>query len=73
MATPIRPSPTRGQGRSRRSASTSAAIECVLAFVRDHEHGCEVDEEPCAAEQRQDDEPEPEDCGVDVEVAAETA
>ena len=45
----------------------------VLALVRDDEHGCEVDEEPCAAEQRQDDEPEPEDCGVDVEVAAETA
>ena len=45
----------------------------LLALVRDHEHGGEVDEEPGAAEQRQDDEAEAEDCGVEVEVAAETA
>ena len=45
----------------------------VLALVRDDERGGEVDEDPCAAEQRQDDEAEAEDGGVEVEVAAEAA
>ena len=37
------------------------------------EHRCEVDEDARAAEQRQDDDPEPEDGRVEVEVAPEAA
>ena len=43
------------------------------SLLRDHEHGGEVDEDPRAAEQREDDEPEPEDGRAEVEVAAEAA
>ena len=45
----------------------------VAPLFGDHQHGGEVDEDPRAAEQREDDEPEPEDGGAEVEVPAETA
>ena len=45
----------------------------VLALGRDDEDGGEVDEDPGAAEEGQDDEAEPEEGRVQVEVAAETA
>jgi hypothetical protein len=45
----------------------------VAPFLRDDEHGGEVDEDPRAAEQREDDEPEPEDGGTEAEVASKTA
>ena len=41
----------------------------LLALVRDDEHGRQVDEDPGAADQRQDDEADPVEGGVDSEVA----
>ena len=72
IATAASPRPTSGQGWSRRSASTSAAIDCLPSAGHD-EDGGQVDEDPRAAEQREDDEPEPEDGRVEVEVASEAA
>ena len=45
----------------------------VTALDRNHEDGREVDEDAGAAEQREDDEAEPEDGRVELEVAAEAA
>src|SRR5262249_44256419 len=44
-----------------------------LALVRDHERAGRVDEESGAAEEGEDDEPDPVEDGVDVEVLSEAA
>src|SRR5207248_4662835 len=43
------------------------------AFLRHYEDGGDVDEDPSAAQQRQDDEPQAEDRGGEVEVSPEPA
>ena len=66
-------SPTSRHGRSRRSRSACSTIDSLAALVGDDERGGEVDQDPRAAEQREHDEPDAVEHGVDVEVAAEAA
>ena len=72
-ATPARPSPTSGAGPLAAFGEHLGGDRLLATLDRDDEHGGQVDEDPGAAEQRQDDEAEAEDGRVEVEVPTEAA
>ena len=72
-ATATSPRPISGQGRSRRLRRAAVAKESSVPLLGHDERRREVDEDPRAAEQREDDEADAVDGRMDVEVAREPA
>ena len=70
-ATAAMPSPITRQRMVPTLAERRRGDRVLLALVRDDQRGGEVDQDPGAADQREDDEPDSVERGVDAEVARE--